>query len=141
MEESVVKKSDAVEERATEKNDAEKGDAKEGVADKNNIKEGVAEKNNAEKKDVTKKEDVTEKDNISLSLCVFSDHFEVKRPSRSHHCFVYPVIGPKASLGLLHTPDDQRDRTLRDIRYQVVRTVSYLHKQGICHGGTFTTLS
>lgn len=80
--------------------------------------------------------DTGKNDDVSSSLCLPSDHFEVCGPNGSHHCFVYPVLGPKASLGLFHTSEEQRNKTLRDICYQLVRSVDYLHSQGICRGGT-----
>ena len=78
------------------------------------------------------------KDNsqIRSSLCISSDQFEICGPNGSHHCFVYPVLGPKASLGLFYAPGEQRDKVLRNICYRLVQTVAYLHHHGICHGGT-----
>ena len=79
----------------------------------------------------------TGKDNdILSSLCHSSDQFDICGPNGSHHCFVYPVLGPKASLGLFYTPEEQRNKALRNICYQLVRAVDYLHQKGICHGGT-----
>ena len=63
------------------------------------------------------------------------DHFRLHGPNGSHLCFVYPVLGPKASLGLYNTPSNP-DEILRGICHQAVEAMNYLHSRGICHGGT-----
>ena len=81
--------------------------------------------------------DARKNDDILSSLCLSSDQFEIRGPNGSHQCFVYPVLGPKASLGLLRAPEEQRDKALRDACYQLVQAVDFLHSQGICHGGVY----
>jgi len=72
---------------------------------------------------------------ISSILCLPFDHFEFSGPNGSHYCFVYPVLGPKASLGMFQSPREKRDRTIKNIYYQLVQVVDFLHRRGICHGG------
>lgn len=71
----------------------------------------------------------------SEAICLFRDHFRFDGPNGSHLCFVYPVLGPKVSSGLLY-PSDDPDKTLRDICRAMVRSMDFLHRQGLCHGGS-----
>lgn len=68
------------------------------------------------------------------AVCVALDHFRSDGPNGSHLCFVYPVLGPKVSSGLLQ-PSEDPDRMLRAVCHQTVRAMAALHKLGICHGG------
>lgn len=70
----------------------------------------------------------------SGSVCLALEHFRFNGPNGSHLCFVYPVLGPKVSSGLLR-PSADTDRTIRVICHQTVRVMAALHKMGICHGG------
>lgn len=71
----------------------------------------------------------------SEAICLFRDHFRFDGPNGSHLCFVYPVLGPKVSSGLLR-PSEDPDKTLRDICRAMVRSMDFLHRQGLCHGGS-----
>jgi len=62
------------------------------------------------------------------------DHFRFHGPNGAHLCFVYPVLGPKVSLGLYETPPNP-DEILRNICHQVVEAMDFLHSRGMCHGG------
>jgi serine/threonine protein kinase len=61
------------------------------------------------------------------------DSFKISGPNGEHQCLVFPVLGP--SLG------DITDANILSgpIRYQVCQqmasAISFLHKNGICHGG------
>lgn len=63
-------------------------------------------------------------------------HFRVEGPNGSHLCFVYPVLGPKVSLGLLPDSEDA-DGMLRRICSKVIVALSWLHSHGVCHGGRY----
>lgn len=69
---------------------------------------------------------------ICLPLGQFMEH----GPNGDHFCFVYPLLGPKASLGLFRSHDDI-EKSLRAICFKVVQAVALLHSHGICHGGEF----
>ncbi|KAK1768084.1 kinase-like domain-containing protein [Phialemonium atrogriseum] len=72
-------------------------------------------------------------DGITDSICLPLDHLTIHGPNGDHLCLVYPLLGPKVSLGLFHSPRDA-DRTLRMICFKVVQVVEFLHSHGICHG-------
>lgn len=67
-------------------------------------------------------------------ICLFLDHFRLNGPNGCHLCFVYPVLGPKVSSGLLR-PSVDPNKTLRELCRSVVRSIAFLHKRGVCHGG------
>lgn len=67
-------------------------------------------------------------------ICAPLRHFETYGPNGSHLCFVYPVLGPKVSSGLLNSAEDP-DRALREICHETVAALALLHALGICHGG------
>lgn len=68
------------------------------------------------------------------SICLPLDQFKIHGPNGVHICFVYPVLGPKVSLGFFIASADP-DSYLRTISLQVAHAVKFLHSQGICHGG------
>lgn len=78
-----------------------------------------------------------EKEDGADGICLFLDHFKLDGPNGCHLCFVYPVLGPKLSSGLLR-PSEDLDKTLRGICLSTVRAMAFLHKKGICHGGQST---
>lgn len=67
-------------------------------------------------------------------ICAPLRHFGTKGPNCSHLCFVYPVLGPRVSSGLLNSAEDL-DRTLREVFHETVTALALLHALGICHGG------
>ncbi|KAH7303479.1 kinase-like domain-containing protein [Stachybotrys elegans] len=67
------------------------------------------------------------------SICLALDHFQIQGPNGTHVCFVYPLLGPKVSLGLYDAPQDP-DKALKSICFEVVKAVDLLHKHSICHG-------
>lgn len=67
-------------------------------------------------------------------ICAPLRHFGADGPNGSHLCFVYPVLGPKVSSGLLNSAEDP-DRALREICHEAVAAIALLHSLGICHGG------
>lgn len=67
-------------------------------------------------------------------VCLFLDHFNIEGPNGSHLCLVYPVLGPAVSRGLLR-PSENTNQTLREICRSTVRSMAFLHKKGVCHGG------
>ena len=69
-------------------------------------------------------------------ICLPLDKFDIEGPNGIHYCFVYPVLGPKASLGLYHGSESP-DIELRKLCRKVVEAMAFLHEHGICHGGTF----
>jgi serine/threonine protein kinase len=78
-------------------------------------------------------EDVNQPDGARY-ICLPLEHFTLCGPNEDHLCLVYPVLGPKASLGLFKTSPNP-DRDLRELSHQVTTAVGFLHSQGICHGG------
>lgn len=67
-------------------------------------------------------------------ICAPLRHFRTDGPNGSHFCFVYPVLGPSVSSGLLNSSKDP-DRTLRGICHQTAAAMASLHALDICHGG------
>lgn len=67
-------------------------------------------------------------------ICIPLRQFRTDGPNGSHLCFVYPVLGPPVSSGLLNSSKDP-DRTLRAICHEVTTAMTLLHARGICHGG------
>lgn len=82
---------------------------------------------NAEDEDAT---------NETHSICLPLDRFRIDGPNGKHFCFVYPVLGPKASFGIQHGPADP-DQMLRNMCFRVVQATAFLHEHEICHGGMF----
>lgn len=73
-------------------------------------------------------------DSVADSICFPLDQFKVHGPNGEHLCFVYPLLGPKASVGLFGSHYDA-DKILRAICFKVVQAVAFLHSHEICHGG------
>lgn len=65
----------------------------------------------------------------SEAICLFLDQFRLDGPNSSHLCFIYPVLGPKVSSGLLG-PSEDLDKILREICRVIVRSMAFLHRQG-----------
>lgn len=76
-------------------------------------------------------------DRLAEYVCLPLDKFNIDGPNGSHYCFAYPVLGPKASLGLYRGSEDP-DRALRTICLKATEALSFLHAHETCHGGTFT---
>ncbi|KAF4459610.1 kinase [Fusarium albosuccineum] len=76
--------------------------------------------------------DLDVNEDIATSICLPSDHFQIKGPNGNHVCFIYPVLGPRVSHGVFSSKD--RDKTLRNICYTVVKLLGFLHSKSICHG-------
>lgn len=67
-------------------------------------------------------------------VCLPLDKFDIDGPNGTHYCFVYPVLGPKVSLGLCRGSEDP-DLVLRSVSLKVVEAIAFIHANGICHGG------
>ena len=76
-------------------------------------------------------------DRAAEYICLPLDKFNIDGPNGTHHCFVYPVLGPRASLGLYRGSEDP-DRVLRSVCLKATEAMSFLHAHNICHGGKFT---
>ncbi|KAH7137337.1 kinase-like domain-containing protein, partial [Dactylonectria estremocensis] len=74
-----------------------------------------------------------EQDDAADPICLPLDQFTVDGPNGHHACFIYPLLGPKVSLGLFQANGDP-DKSLRGISHRIVKAVSLLHSQGICYG-------
>ncbi|KAH7133697.1 kinase-like domain-containing protein [Dactylonectria macrodidyma] len=74
-----------------------------------------------------------EQDDAADPICLPLDQFTIDGPNGHHACFVYPLLGPKVSLGLFQATGDP-DKSLRNISHRIVKAISLLHDQGICHG-------
>lgn len=70
-------------------------------------------------------------------VCLPLDKFDIDGPNGTHYCFVYPVLGPKVSLGLCRGSEDP-DLVLRSVCLKVVEAIAFLHTHEICHGGMVT---
>lgn len=73
-------------------------------------------------------------------ICLHSDCFMINGPNGSHHCFVYPVLGPKVTSGALQA-FPKLSEVLRSIAFRTVQAMGFLHSHGICHGGKFPLIS
>ncbi len=71
------------------------------------------------------------------NICLPRDKFDIDGPNGTHFCFVYPVLGPRVSLGLYHGSEDP-DIALRSVCLEAVEAIAFLHAHGICHGGMVT---
>ena len=69
-------------------------------------------------------------------ICLPLNEFNIHGPNGIHLCFVYPLLGPKVSLGL-HNAGTDPDKSLRRICYRLVRTLDAIHQAGLCHNGQF----
>lgn len=65
-----------------------------------------------------------EKEDGADGVCLFLDYFRLNGPNGSHLCFVYPVLGPKLSSGLLR-PSEDPDKTLREICQSTIRSMVF----------------
>ena len=62
------------------------------------------------------------------------DHFELQGPNGTHLCLVSEVLGP--SIACLIGKDLQlRGSVARKVARQLAEAVTFLHSQGVCHGG------
>jgi serine/threonine protein kinase len=66
-------------------------------------------------------------------ICLPLDEFTINGPNGSHICFVYPVLGPQVSLGILYDSENP-DAVLRKAGLQAVQALNFLHQNGLCHG-------
>lgn len=64
------------------------------------------------------------------------DTFSIIGPNGSHQCVVLPVLGPCVSPRLWLRLKDP-EPVLRGMAYQSALAMSFLHKQGFCHGGKY----
>lgn len=67
-------------------------------------------------------------------ICAPLRHFRTDGPNSSHLCFVYSVLGPQVSSGLLNSSKDP-EKNLREICHETVTALALLHALGLCHGG------
>ncbi|KAI9820027.1 MAG: hypothetical protein M1827_006598 [Pycnora praestabilis] len=56
------------------------------------------------------------------------DHFDIKGPNGTHHVLATEIVGP--SISTVELPPD----VIRDMCYQLVEALSFLHQNGIAHG-------
>ncbi|KAI8958240.1 kinase-like domain-containing protein [Daldinia sp. FL1419] len=73
-----------------------------------------------------------EEKHVLLSL----ERFGLSGPDSCHICFVMPVLGWSVSSWRLEQDDHERraDADSRNMCYQIVETMHFLHQNGICHG-------
>lgn len=79
-------------------------------------------------------------DRAAEYVCLPLDKFNIDGPNGTHYCFVYHVLGPRASLGLYRGSEDP-DQVLRSVCLKATEAMSFLHAHKICHGGKFTASS
>jgi hypothetical protein len=74
-------------------------------------------------------------------LAVPLDHFSLQGPNGTHQCVVLPVLGPCVSPKLWLRIEGEAGPFLRKLAHQAAQAMSFLHKNGICHGGSLTATS
>ena len=70
-------------------------------------------------------------------LCFPTEKMDIHGPNGTHYCFVYPVLGPKVSLGIYAGSEDL-DQILRSVCSKIVQALAFLHRHNICHDGMKT---
>lgn len=70
---------------------------------------------------------------IAIPLDVFS----IAGPNGLHQCIVLPVLGPCVSPSLWLSLNKDPGPVLRGMAHQTALAMNFLHKQGLCHGGTY----
>ncbi|KAK0703973.1 kinase-like domain-containing protein, partial [Lasiosphaeria miniovina] len=60
------------------------------------------------------------------------DHFWIKGPNGDHLCHVLPLLGP--SLRVLMDTYRDNGALLKDISFQLVEAMDFIHSADICHG-------
>jgi hypothetical protein len=68
------------------------------------------------------------------------DHFAIEGPNGTHQCIVLPVLGPCVSPKLWLRIEGDAGPFLRKLAHQSAQAMSFLHKNGICHGGWSSTV-
>jgi hypothetical protein len=63
------------------------------------------------------------------------DHFSQEGPNGTHQCLVFTLLGPRVSPDLWIEMDNP-GRTLREMCQKTAQGLSFLHRNGLCHGGT-----
>jgi len=71
---------------------------------------------------------------FSRYICFHINHFIFRGPNGIHQCFVYPLLGPKVSLGVFFGAPNL-DQILRDICRNITEAVAFIHAGAVCHGG------
>lgn len=69
-------------------------------------------------------------------IAIPMDTFSITGPNGSHQCIVLPVLGPCVSPRLWLSLMDP-EPVLRGMAYQSALAMSFLHNQGLCHGGKY----
>ncbi len=65
------------------------------------------------------------------------DSFSITGPNGSHQCIVLPVLGPCVSPRLWLKLKKDPGPVLRGMAHQTALGMNFLHKHGLCHGGTY----
>lgn len=60
------------------------------------------------------------------------NHFAIQGPNGTHLALVYPLLG--ASLGKVFQYNAPQPDLLKDICFQLVQAMQFLHRNGVCHG-------
>ncbi|KAI5860718.1 kinase domain-containing protein [Durotheca rogersii] len=60
------------------------------------------------------------------------DSFQIEGPNGSHHCLVFPALGP--SLYNLSVAENLSGPVRHRVCQQIASGMAFLHQQGICHG-------
>jgi serine/threonine-protein kinase SRPK3 len=73
-------------------------------------------------------------------ILLLLNHFLIQSPNGSHHCLVTEPCGP--SIGLIRYEYQKLPPSLsrRALAVQLAQVISYIHSQGIVHGGGFLYL-
>jgi len=69
-------------------------------------------------------------------IAIALDSFSITGPNGLHQCIVLPVLGPCVSPRLWLRLKKDPGPVLRGAAYQTALAMDFLHRHGICHGGT-----
>jgi hypothetical protein len=72
----------------------------------------------------------------SVYLALPIDNFTIQGPNGTHECLVSALLGPPVSPDLWLNMEQDPNPILRKFGHQAVLALDFLHKNGICHGGT-----
>lgn len=68
-------------------------------------------------------------------LAIPLDYFSLRGQNGTHQCIVLPVLGPCISPKLWLRIEGEAGPFLRKLAHQAAQAMSFLHKNGVCHGG------
>ncbi|KAI0479230.1 kinase-like domain-containing protein [Xylariaceae sp. FL0804] len=71
----------------------------------------------------------------SHGIIIPDEHFWIDGPNGRHLCLVQPVLGMRLDKRVDTSGQNEMDfELLKNISYQMVRSMEFLHSKGLCHG-------